>query len=184
MILVFNPNDHWPQSEGLTRADAEEIYECKYAFAMLLKPQRILELGVRCGYSAQAFLTAVPQAYYLGVDLDTVAHGGVPGSFGWVLETLTELFPEAEINLLLADSHTLTKKIGNFDLVYVDGDHSEEGCLADLKFAAEVSEWILVDDFYHLESVQKAITRFLNETNYPAMLFPTFRGDILIRVNK
>lgn len=181
MILVFYPDDHWPASEGLSRADAEKIYECKYAFAMLLQPERILEIGVRCGYSAQAFLTAVPQAYYMGVDLDAVAHGGVPGSFGWVLETLTELFPEADINLMMNDSRSLTKEIGEFDLVYVDGDHSEEGCFTDLCFASEVGKWVLVDDFHHLSTVQRAVTRFLKKTSYPAMYFPTFRGDVLMK---
>ena len=40
-------------------------YRLKWAVARVLQPQRILEIGVRFGYSAAAFLNACPNATYL-----------------------------------------------------------------------------------------------------------------------
>jgi hypothetical protein len=56
-------------------------YRLKWAIARALKPQRILEIGVRFGYSAAAFLDACPNAAYLGIDNDSEMSGGQAGQF-------------------------------------------------------------------------------------------------------
>lgn len=43
-------------------------YRLKYAIAKALRAESILEIGVRFGYSAMAFLTAVPEAKFTGID--------------------------------------------------------------------------------------------------------------------
>ncbi len=45
-----------------------DYYRMKWAIAKVLQPESILEVGVRFGYSARAFLEACPDAVYTGID--------------------------------------------------------------------------------------------------------------------
>src|SRR5215469_18824935 len=58
-------------------------YRMKWAIARVLQPRSILEIGVRFGYSALAFLNASPSARYLGIDLDLPTFGGSVGAINW-----------------------------------------------------------------------------------------------------
>jgi ubiquinone/menaquinone biosynthesis C-methylase UbiE len=49
------------------------------------------------------------------------------------------------------------------DLVYIDGNHTEEGCLRDLRLAARSTDRILVDDYQLLPHVRRACQRFQEE---------------------
>ena len=63
-----------------------EYYRLKWAIARALQPRSILEIGVRYGYSAAAFLNACPRGHYLGIDLDSNTYGGVQGAIRWAQE--------------------------------------------------------------------------------------------------
>jgi hypothetical protein len=55
----------------------------------------------------------------------------------------------------------------SLDLIYIDGDHSFEGCYEDLKNwypKLKVGGFILNDD-YNWESVKKAVSKFCSEYN-------------------
>jgi hypothetical protein len=56
----------------------QPYYRLKWAIASVVAPGSILEIGVRNGYSAGAFLGARPRARYLSIDADTDTHGGIP----------------------------------------------------------------------------------------------------------
>lgn len=58
-------------------------YRLKYAIARVLRPARILEIGVRYGYSALPFLNACPNTEYVGIDLDVNEFGGSAGALAW-----------------------------------------------------------------------------------------------------
>ena len=60
------------------------------------------------------------------------------------------------------DSHRI-KRLPESDLVYVDGDHSFEGCLSDLRLAVKSTDTILVDDYDSIESVRGACLAFLEK---------------------
>ena len=62
LSAVFHPADH-PSPPSWC-----QCYETKFALATLLQPKTIFEIGVRAGYSAFAFLHAIPAASYLGID--------------------------------------------------------------------------------------------------------------------
>src|ERR1035438_10147495 len=61
-------------------------YRLKWAIARELQPATILEIGVRFGYSAFAFLDACPSASYFGIDADCDAYGGCRGAVNWAKE--------------------------------------------------------------------------------------------------
>ena len=58
-------------------------YRLKWAIARVLQPKRILEIGVRFGYSAAAFLDACPNATYFGIDVDSEDFGGHRAASHW-----------------------------------------------------------------------------------------------------
>lgn len=153
--------------------NVQRIYGGKYALATLCQPRSILEIGVRAGYSAAAFLSACPGAAYHGLD------SGCDG-----LHFLIHAREALKLRVDLFDSQRQTFDGRGYDFVHVDGDHSYGGALRDIETAWRVSsKWILVDD-YREELVRKAVTTFL--ASKPARLFEmasfdTFRGDCLIR---
>lgn len=138
-------------------------YAVKHAIAREVAPKRILEIGVRAGYSALAFMTACPKAEYVGVDAETGKHGGEGGPWMWWAKTLLKGF---NVNLYKLDSQqldALPEHLGNFDFVHVDGDHSFEGALHDMELCwpkVNVGGAMLVDDYDYLWPVHEAIEEF------------------------
>src|ERR1039458_5111316 len=65
-------------------------YRLKWAIARALQPATILDIGVRFGYSAFAFLDACPSASYLGIDADCEAYGGSRGAIHWAKQRSEE----------------------------------------------------------------------------------------------
>jgi hypothetical protein len=181
IVPYFHPEDAWPRAEGhdILRA----IYKAKHHVAGYLSPKTIVEVGVRAGYSAAAFLAACPTARYYGIDADVPAHGGIPGFTAWAQRTLPERFPEAAIQIQiknsLSESWALPFKP---DFIHIDGDHTEAGCYQDLMTAYSYSpDWILVDDYTFLADVRRGVDRFLAEVSPRHIILPTIRGDVIIQ---
>jgi hypothetical protein len=180
----LNPADPWPATER--PEDVRHCYEFKFAVSQLLRPDRILEIGVRYGYSAAAFLAGSPGAAYVGLDADNSTYGGTGGAYREAERMLRENF-DSEILILECDTQAGRPDLApGFDLAHVDGDHSRAGCLSDLRLAVALgAKRILVDDITHPPDpgVAEAVAEFLAETGYEHVYFPdTLRGDCLIRV--
>lgn len=120
-------------------------YESKYAVVARIAPDSICEIGVRAGYSAFTFLSAIPTAQYLGID------NGVCGP--QYLDHARSLLSGSAVQLVQKDTQKLlelpTASFGRpFTFVHIDGDHSRAGCLHDIELAANSgAHYILVDDF-------------------------------------
>jgi hypothetical protein len=176
----LQPDDPWLATEApdLVR----RIYREKYQIAALLQPRTLLEIGVRAGYSAAAFLSAVPDCTYLGLDADKAVHGGWPGAPEKARATLKCHFNGRADVVFVDTQQVVSLPPISVDLVHVDGDHSYGGCLHDLQLAAGAARWILVDDLEWLPPVRAAVTAFLDQTRHRAIELPTGRGDMLIEV--
>jgi hypothetical protein len=176
----LHPDDPWLATEApdLVR----RIYQEKYHIAAILRPRTLLEIGVRAGYSAAAFLSAAPDCTYLGLDADKDAHGGWPGAMEKARSTLKYHFGGRADVIALDTQQVASLLCVPVDLVHVDGDHSYCGCLHDLQLAAGVGRWVLVDDLEWIIPVRAAVTAFLEQTRYRAIELPTVRGDLLIEV--
>jgi len=143
-------NEFW-LSQGTYQAFLENYDICKE-----FNPKNIVEIGVRYGYSAYAYLTACPEAHYQGFDLTTGNRrsGGVRSTDTqpYVKELLASNFPKAKVDLFYKNSQlcTLLKKFDEpIDFFHVDGNHSINGCFHDLVLAlytVEEGGVILVDD--------------------------------------
>jgi len=122
-----------------TRQQLVGIYTVKHDLVRGLIPRRgakVLELGVRAGYSAEVFLAAGARSY-VGVDLEDGWWGEV-GLVEPAMQALAERYPMREIAYMLADSHapsTIAEigKLAPFDLIHFDGDQFYDGATQDLR---------------------------------------------------
>jgi predicted O-methyltransferase YrrM len=138
-------------------------YESKHALAILVQPRCILEIGVRAGYSAFSFLAACPQARYVGVDNNSDTHGGFRGAIEHAREILRP-FGASILEICSADFAKRWERNHEppvFDLVHIDGEHTTEGCFADLLLATQCHpRVIVVDDYLVLPEVKSACDQF------------------------
>ena len=160
-----------------------EIYRIKHEIALELRPGSILEIGVRAGYSALAFLSACPGARYLGLDAENGQHGGAGGPWTpWAVELLRPY--DAEV--IVADTQALASlsQHGLFDLAHVDADHTEAGCSHDLDLAFGVlapGGAVLVDDYHFLGGVRRAVDEFALARGVALEVRNSSRGEAILR---
>lgn len=107
----------------------------------IVMPKRILEIGFNRGYSSAMWL-GLSNAQVVSVDTD---HGKEAREAESLLETR---FP-GRLSLIVSDSKDVRDKLsGHFDLAFIDGDHSEEGALADLQLVKLLGiRWVVMDDW-------------------------------------
>lgn len=159
-----------------------DYYRLKYAICMAIQPKRILEIGVRYGYSAITFLEACPQASYVGIDNDSNTHGGVVGALAWA-EAITESY---QAEFILTDSQKLQRfPGGHYDLIHVDGQQDGDGTFHDLELAVRQADYILVDGCFWSQQNMLASSYFM--TKYQeliefALIIPGYAGDLLIKI--
>jgi hypothetical protein len=130
-------------------------YACfKWAVARILQPKTILEIGVAGGVSARAFLSACPDAYYLGLDNEQEDDAIGFRLVEWTREMLADCGFK-RFDIVLQDSRALSQlpkanlgmKDAPFDLIHIDGDHCFEAAKHDMLLALESgAPWILADD--------------------------------------
>jgi SAM-dependent methyltransferase len=157
-------------------------YRLKFAIAKVLKPRTILEIGVRFGYSANAFLQAAPSAKLLGIDLDCDEFGGQRGALDWARK-ITEKF---DAEFVVADSQTMPHFPGGvYDLIHVDGQQDGVGTFHDLRRAASQARWILLDGYFWTQA------NFLNANDFLlkykdiiryGIAIQGYAGELLIRI--
>jgi len=150
---VFTQYD---QSFYLSRKSAFlHKYKCFYAVSKTIAPRRILELGAHAGSSADAYVSASPDAEYFGLDqfddgvLSGIVHevNGVP----WLPQKIAEQLFEArgfkKYQLVKVDLRSLDKLPFLADFVVVDAAHDFDNEYADLKLALTAKPtFIFVDD--------------------------------------
>lgn len=156
-------------------------YRLKQAIAAHLKPRRILEVGVRFGYSAQAFLDACPSAYYLGLDIDSPTFGGQRGSIYWARKALSQWHTD----LCIIDSQKLDRfPGGHYDLIHVDGQQDGAGTLHDLELALRQASWVLLDGYFWSRDNFLWASEFLLQNRARIehyTVIPGYAGELLIQ---
>lgn len=160
--------------------DWVSYYRLKWAIARVLQPKRILEIGVRFGYSAAAFLDACPGATYLGIDIDSEDFGGHKGAIHWARRITREF----SADYLIADSQQLDEFPGGcYDLIHIDGQQDGAGSIRDLIKALAKGRHILVDGYFWTRTNFLHISEFLychRDAIESCVIIPGYGGELLI----
>jgi 2-polyprenyl-3-methyl-5-hydroxy-6-metoxy-1,4-benzoquinol methylase len=156
-------------------------YRTKWAIAHVLKPKSILEVGVRFGYSALAFLDAVPSARYTGIDIDSALFGGTVGAIEWARNACKQY----QVEFIIGDSTKMERFPGErHDLIHIDGQQDGQGTMHDLVLAAAQGRYILVDGYFWSRQnflwASEFLFRYRDIIEFYHVL-PGYAGELLIK---
>jgi len=157
-------------------------YRMKYAVCKALEPKTILEIGVRYGYSAISFLSAIPDAQYLGIDTDTFR--GSKGYIQWA-EKITKKY---NATFFIANTQEMTVLPGEYyDLIHIDGRQDGDGTFHNLELALPKAKWILLDGYFWSRENMLSATYFLEKykqfVEY-AIIISSYAGDLLVKLKE
>lgn len=160
-----------------------DYYRMKWAIAKAMQPASILEIGVRYGYSARAFLDAAPKARYVGLDADLPAFGGHPGALAWARDSLKDF----DVELIKENSQSLSRFPGGcYDLIHVDGQQDGDGTFNDLNLALNQGRYILIDGYFWTRENFLAANEWLwlNKVAIEwVATIPGYAGEMLIKTS-
>jgi predicted O-methyltransferase YrrM len=138
-------------------------YKCFYAVSKTISPRKMIELGTCAGSSADAYLSATPEAEYLGIDVFGVNTRHDDRSRWDPYETAERLFESRgfkNYQLFKTDLRELSL-VPWADFVVVDAAHDFENAYADLQLALTAHPtFILVDDCDDENGAKPAIEQF------------------------
>ena len=161
-----------------------DYYKLKWSITHVLQPTSILEIGVRFGYSAAAFLHGHTAAHYVGIDLDTDSSGGQKGAISWAKEITQEFSPK----FIIADTQKMERFPGDiYDLIHVDGQQDGDSSFHDLELAIKQGRYVLLDGYMWTRQNFIAVSDFLFK--YADLLdfygvIPGYAGELLIKVSE
>lgn len=142
------------QLHGHLGADALPMIQDVLALA---RPMRILEIGYNEGHSARMWLS-LSRAVLVSIDIE--AHesslAALESEFG------------SRFNFVLGNSGLSYPILsqGLFDLVFIDGDHSEKGISDDMELSWKLgAKWLLIDDIDYIP-VDAVVRRWVDGGRY------------------
>jgi hypothetical protein len=148
---AWRPHDWFELNQAV-----ENHYVHKASVCADVRPKRVIEIGTRCGYSLVAFAIAAPEARYYCFDgatdpdsFDCLAHWASVVE-RWVIDA----------SLVVVDTKHV-RSLPPADFAHVDGDHSFDGALRDLRLVSHCKT-ILADDCCNPE-VKRAVVQFAAE---------------------
>lgn len=141
-------------------------YRCFYAVSKTIAPKSIIEMGMSAGSSADAYLSAAPEATFIGMDTFGVYARG--DNVVWdPYQIAGDLFRSRGFSnweLVRINLRSLQELPGLADLVVVDAAHDFENEYADLQLALTAKpKFIFVDDSDDENDARPAIEKFLVE---------------------
>lgn len=153
-------------------------YHAYSAVAKLLRPEAVVEIGVKRGYSLVTIVRAFPGVRSIvGIDNE----GWVPGSQKMAWENLCAAGYKGKLELPITVSRGFARRLmGKFDLVHVDGEHTYDGARLDM-----IEYWpllrpggvMIVDDLQAVDvmrAVVEVVPKLPGRTN--DFYFPTGTG--------
>ena len=165
---LFSVFTQYDQEYYLNRAqDFLCKYKCFYSVSRTISPKKIIEMGTCAGASADAYLSAAPEAEYIGIDVfgvNTRHDDHSPWDPYEIARRLFESRGFKNYQLLKTDLRKLSSLPSQADFVVVDAAHDFENAYADLKLALTARPtFVFVDDCDDENAAKPAIDKFLLE---------------------
>jgi len=165
---LFSVFTQYDQEYYLNQAQAFLCkYKCFYAVSKTISPKKIIEMGTCAGASADAYLSAAPEAEYVGIDVFGVNTRHDDHSLWDPYQVAQRLFESRgfkHYQLLKADLRELPSLPGPADFVVVDAAHDFASAYADLKLALTAAPtFVFVDDCDDENGAKPAIEQFLSQ---------------------
>ena len=162
--------------------DWVNYYKVKWAITNVLKPASILEIGIRFGYSAAAFLSGHPTARYVGIDFVTDTYGS-EGAINWARNITRPFFTE----FIIADTQVMNCLPGGiYDFIHIGRQQDGDGCLHNLDLAIKQAYYVLVDGYLWTQHNFMAVSSFLLQhadiIDFYGVI-PGYAGELLIKVS-
>ena len=166
------------------------------ASAEVLRPAAYLEIGVRRGRSMAAVALAVPDCEFVGFDRWTPNYAGMPNPGPeFVRAELQRVGHRGTVELISGNSHQTVPAYFEanpdafFDLIVVDGDHSNQGAAEDIACVLprlKVGGAILFDDISHFKHTLIEVWRhfFLDNPRFSAWEFRDLGYGVGIAVRR
>jgi predicted O-methyltransferase YrrM len=150
-----DPRFRWKPTQSFL--DHPSLYTTMELLAALFQPRRYLEIGIREGESLTRVVqnSAALQEIVICDPWGTEHGGSGRGSHAHIAGLLSDLTYQGRVDWLDGDSHKVLKSgiLGReFDLILVDGDHSEAGATQDLMETYEHLApygYLVFDDITH-----------------------------------
>lgn len=176
---MWAPNDPFKAQEPIARI-VQQYYN-KYRVAEAVKPKRIVELGVRAGYSAHAFGLASHADSYTGYDAyELMPHLKIPSWYRTHAHQLIDkLYRSVEIRT--CDISVMTE-VPEADLYHVDAGHSTKDVYHDLSLASQRAPEhavILVDDVQY-SRIYDGIMLWATNNLFLGIFVADLRGELLL----
>ena len=167
-------------------------YKCFYALSKTIAPRSIIELGTSAGSSADAYLSAAPEAKYIGIDVFAEAPRYDDQSPWKPYEIAKQLFTDRgfeQWQLMRSNLRQLERLPSNADLVVVDAAHDFDNEYADLQLALTANPtFIFVDDADDENCAKPAIDKFVHENLRDRVEYtyhiPYIDGGLVIKLKK
>lgn len=181
----------WWKHKG-TIKNPDDRYTYYYAIAKQVRPIIIAEIGVFYGYSLMAMAKGAIAGGVKNVrGCNTTVNGFdneqyAPGCLEWARQAFME--ERIAANLMSMDTQKVDSlPLHMVQLASIDGDHSYESALHDLKIMEpcmvprpRLDAVYIVDDTGWALSVRDAAEEFADEFGYDVMHLPTHKGSTVL----
>ena len=150
-----------------------EPWEIEYLFSVAqFSKKGIVEVGRFNGGSTILFGSANKLVPIWSIDI-------APQNDKYLIQTFKDLNIK-NVNLIIGDSQVTTyEEVKSYDLLFIDGDHSYQGCYNDLNNwwnKLSVGGHLILHDCYLFCDVQKAVVDFLSDKKVE-IIISAYRGS-------
>jgi len=158
-----------------------EDYKFLYGFVSLIRPKRIIEIGTNYGGSAVAMAMALrdeklEESKIVSIDINLGCLKIAENQLGQL-----DLLKYVELH---HGTSKLVRNYSHFDMAFIDGDHSYEGCLTDFNNIKNNATYILIHDSAQFEEITKAIQIIKNMKIYQVLNLDIGNQGIQWSLNK
>lgn len=131
-------------------------YKFLYGFVSLIRPKHVVEVGTNYGLSAIVMAMALRDE---GLEKSKITSIEIIPQFLEVAEKQLKQMNLLKYVELVCEDSAIISSYPQFDVGFIDGDHSYEGVMADFENMKNKATYILIHDSVQCEAVAGAVEK-------------------------